>query len=101
MPVAGAPLAPDHFNGQPVRPNAITIDAGQPARFASLGQAVYWRFDGAARVLGYGETLSALGFTCNVQESGVSCKEDATGAGFTFSTESYTFAYTPVANRPR
>jgi hypothetical protein len=89
-------MVPNHYDGSPAMPNAIVIDAGQPARFAALGQAVYWRFGGPARVLEYGETLSVMGFTCNVQESGVSCREDATGNGFSFSADGYKFEYTPV-----
>jgi hypothetical protein len=100
MPVAGAPMAPNDYDGSPAMPNAIVIDAGQPARFAALGQAVYWRFGGPARVLEYGETLSVMGFTCNVQESGVSCREDATGNGFSFSADGYKFDTPQSCRRP-
>ena len=100
LPVAGAPLVPSHYDQAPVPPNAIVV-TDETAQFASQGDPHYLRYDAPARTLDYGETLQALGYTCNVQESGISCKNDATGDGFTFSADGYKFEYTPVPGLPQ
>lgn len=92
MNVAGAPSVPDHYSGNVTAPNAILVNATGDARFASLSQALFWRYD-TTPVLSYGQTLSTNGFSCNVQESGVSCRSDRSGKGFTFSTGGYQFEY--------
>ncbi|KAA0020214.1 hypothetical protein [Antrihabitans cavernicola] len=93
LDVAGAPDVPDHFTSNPVRPNAILVNTTDAARFASLSQALFWRFDESTPVLPYGQALSASGFTCNVQTTGVSCRSDASGKGFQFSTGGFDFNY--------
>jgi len=92
MNVAGAPSVPDHYSRNATAPNAILVNATEDARFASLSQALFWRYD-TTPVLSYGQTLSANGFSCNVKESGVSCRSDDSGKGFTFSTGGYQFDY--------
>ncbi|WP_143536516.1 DUF6636 domain-containing protein [Rhodococcus sp. 05-2254-6] len=92
MNVAGAPSVPDHYSRNATAPNAILVNATEDARFASLSQALFWRYD-TTPVLPYGQTLSANGFSCNVKESGVSCRSDDSGKGFTFSTGGYQFDY--------
>ncbi|WP_230595463.1 hypothetical protein [Rhodococcoides fascians] len=93
MAVAGAPQVQQFGSSKMGAPNAILVNAVEPARFASLSQALFWRMDGLTPVLPYGETLAVDGFTCNVQESGVSCRSDNTGHGFQFSTNGYVFEY--------
>lgn len=90
--VAGAPSVPDHYSGNATAPNAILVNTTDDAKFASLSQALFWRHD-TTPVLPYGQTLSTNGFSCNVQESGVSCRSDRSGKGFTFSTFGYQFEY--------
>lgn len=38
--------------------------------------------EGAARVLGYGDSVSAEGMTCTSTEEGMECKSDDSGVGF-------------------
>ena len=38
--------------------------------------------NGPARVLGYGDSISAAGMTCTSSEEGMTCKSDDTGVGF-------------------
>lgn len=78
-----------------VAPNTIELTAGSPARFLSSGDPRFHRFDGTARALPYGETLSipgsgsSNGLTCRVEEmSGVSCS-DQVGHGFTVSDSAF------------
>ncbi len=99
LPVAGAPMVASHYDQHPVAPNVIVVD-DKSAHFASHGDPHFWRYDQPARTLEYGQELSALGFSCNAQTSGISCRNDATGTGFTFSTEGYRFEYTPVIGAP-
>ncbi|QQT68667.1 hypothetical protein I6I57_13205 [Brevibacterium casei] len=46
---------------------------------------------GPARVLGYGESISASGMTCTSAEDGMSCTSDSTGVGFTVRRASVDF----------
>lgn len=97
MPVKGAPLVP--ANDVPenlVPPSSIVMKPNAGPEFVKLGQPYLVRYQGPTPILEYGHNLTALGFTCNTQESGISCRNDSTGKGFTFSTDGYTFEYTPV-----
>ena len=38
--------------------------------------------EGPARVLGYGDSISAAGMTCTSSEEGMECKSDESGIGF-------------------
>ena len=46
---------------------------------------------GPARVLGYGESISASGMTCTSAEDGMTCTADDTGVGFTMRRASVDF----------
>ncbi|MGV8875358.1 MAG: hypothetical protein ACOH2Q_22730 [Rhodococcus sp. (in: high G+C Gram-positive bacteria)] len=78
-----------------VEPNAVQLIAGSPAKFESLGDPKFHRFDGPAAALPYGEVLtvagsgSTNGLQCSVDEkTGVTCT-DQVGHGFTVSAESF------------
>ncbi|MCZ4522009.1 hypothetical protein O4220_26100 [Rhodococcus ruber] len=78
-----------------VKPNAVQLIAGSPAKFESLGDPKFHRFDGPAAALPYGEVLtvpgsgSTNGLQCSVdEESGVTCT-DQVGHGFTVSAEDF------------
>lgn len=95
--VPGAPASVPSPIGSTAAPNAIQIKQGQDPQFAYRGQADFWRIPTeATKVLDYGSTLDAGGFQCNVQQAGVSCKDNSTGKGFTFSDQGYEWTYTPV-----
>lgn len=46
---------------------------------------------GPARVLGYGESITAEGMTCTSTREGMTCKSDETGVGFTIRRASVDF----------
>lgn len=97
-----APLVPDHFNGNPAQPDSLVVGKNEDAAFYSLGQPFFWAVGpngkDLAQVLNVGETISAAGFTCNATSTGVSCKSDSTGKGFTISGRVGTLEYTPGGN---
>jgi hypothetical protein len=47
--------------------------------------------DGPSRVLGYGESISAEGMTCDSTEEGMTCKSDDSGVGFNIRRASVDF----------
>ncbi|GAA2059929.1 hypothetical protein GCM10009722_19860 [Williamsia deligens] len=97
--VAGAPTAVPSPVGTTVRPNAIRVERGRDAEFAYRGQADFWRFPlEQTPVLPYGTELAADGFACNTSSSGVSCMDQSTGKGFTFSDAGFVWKYTPVGS---
>ncbi len=78
-----------------VEPNSVQLIAGSPAKFESLGDPKFHRFDGPAAALPYGEVLtvpgsgSTNGLQCSVDEqAGVTCT-DQVGHGFTVSAEDF------------
>lgn len=78
-----------------VAPNSVQLIAGSPARFESLGDPKFHRFDGPATALPYGQVLvvdgtgSSNGLRCSVDEhTGVTCT-DQVGHGFTVSDEDF------------
>ncbi len=87
--VKGAPTVESHHSHKQVPPDTIMIERGSDPRFAVLGQAVFRQTPDGAKVLPYNTSLSADGFTCTARDSGVSCRDDASGKGFTFSTEGF------------
>ncbi|RZL80322.1 MAG: hypothetical protein EOP32_17265 [Rhodococcus sp. (in: high G+C Gram-positive bacteria)] len=91
--VPGVPQVPSPEGGPPAEANIIAVEAGKEPGFQNWNQAL---FPGNANVLAYDTTLAIDGFSCNVQFSGVSCKEDATDKGFTISTSGYRFEFTPI-----
>lgn len=77
------------------KPNTIFVGEGVDATFGLVRQSI-WAGDGGPRTLPYDTVLQAGGFSCNTQESAVSCRYDATGQGFSVSTKDYRFVYTDV-----
>ncbi|WP_259468298.1 hypothetical protein [Rhodococcus sp. SBT000017] len=82
-------------SGTAVKPNAVQLIAGSPAKFESLGDPKFHRFDGPAAALPYGEVLtvpgsgSTNGLQCSIDEqTGVTCS-DQVGHGFTVSDEDF------------
>lgn len=101
MPVKGAPLVPAaDIPENLVPPSSIVMKPNGSPEFIRLGQPYLVRPESPTPKLGYGQNLTALGFTCNTQEIGISCRNDRTGQGFTFSTGGYKFEYTPAAPAP-
>ncbi|PPJ36379.1 hypothetical protein C5E45_20215 [Nocardia nova] len=96
MGVAGAPTVEDQFTHGQAQPNAIRVDRSSGPRFDHLGQAIFWLTPGEAQMLPYNSPLTAGGFTCNTQETGVSCRDDQSGRGFTFSTAGFSMSYSDV-----
>uniref|UniRef100_UPI001F1B4238 hypothetical protein n=1 Tax=Rhodococcus sp. BS-15 TaxID=1304954 RepID=UPI001F1B4238 len=82
-------------SGTAVKPNAVQLIAGSPAKFESLGDPKFHRFDGPAAALPYGEVLtvpgsgSTNGLQCSIDEqTGVTCS-DQVGHGFTVSDDDF------------
>ncbi|MDV6233935.1 hypothetical protein [Rhodococcus cercidiphylli] len=82
-------------SGTAVKPNAVQLIAGSAAKFESLGDPKFHRFDGPAAALPYGEVLtipgsgSTNGLQCSVDEqTGVTCT-DQVGHGFTVSDDDF------------
>jgi hypothetical protein len=95
--ISGAPRSVPDAQGDSNAPNAILVDRTGDAQFARLGQPQFALVPGPANVLPFNKVLAAAGFRCNVQESsGVSCLNESTGKGFTFSTDGYTLQYTDL-----
>jgi hypothetical protein len=95
--VPGPLQIPVQAPGPSAEANIVAIEAAKGPSFQTANQPL---FPGNPNVLPYGSTLSADGFTCNVQFSGVSCREDATNQGFTISTGGYKFEFTPIPGTP-
>ncbi|MBY4040629.1 hypothetical protein HQO38_25440 [Rhodococcus fascians] len=90
-----APEVTDSASSERVKPNSVQIIAGSPAKFESLGDPKFHRFDGPAAALPYGEELtvagsgSTNGLRCSVDEqTGVTCT-DQVGHGFTVSDDDF------------
>ncbi|TFI40586.1 hypothetical protein E4P29_23835 [Rhodococcus sp. 1R11] len=90
-----APEVTDSASTDRVKPNSVQIIAGSPAKFESLGDPKFHRFDGPAAALPYGEELtvpgsgSTNGVRCSVDEqTGVTCT-DQVGHGFTVSDDDF------------
>ena len=98
LPVKGAPLVPatDGSGHDLTQASSIILTTDSGPQFVKTGQP-YLRRPEPTPALGYNRNLTARGYTCNTQTTGVSCRNDLTGSGFTFSTDGYTFEYTPVA----
>lgn len=95
--VPGAPLVPaNDVRTNQVPPTSIGMIANHDPQFFVAGQAMVASGDPLPISLPYGHTLTAFGFTCNTQETGISCRHDVSGKAFSFSTEFYKWEYTPV-----
>jgi hypothetical protein len=99
--VAGAPDTVTDKDGESAIPNAILVDRDGDGRFARLERPEFSLISGPAKVLPFGRTLVAGGFRCNVQEQfGVSCLNEWTGKGFTFSAQEWQPRYIEVPADP-
>jgi hypothetical protein len=96
MGIPGSPATVVDTDGASHTPNAIVVDELGDAHFAWVGQAEFSSVSGSGKVLEFNRVLDAAGFRCNVQQSGVSCLNESTGNGFTFSSDGYTLQYTDV-----
>ncbi len=95
----GIPGEPDTVatgDGQAIAPNAIAIGDDGVAGFTWVARPGFSVRSGKTQVLDFNKTLAAAGFRCNVQEAGVSCLNEATKKGFTFSASGYLAQYTAV-----
>ncbi|MFT3661333.1 MAG: hypothetical protein QM809_08005 [Gordonia sp. (in: high G+C Gram-positive bacteria)] len=90
---ADAPAQPlPGGSGQRAKPNAVLVDGSGAGRFVFQGDAPFYPNSRppTSRVLPYGTPLTAAGFTCLVAETtGVTCRNDSTGSGFTVSDSAY------------
>jgi hypothetical protein len=97
IPVDGAPDAVPDATGAPATPTAIVVDHDGDAHFAASGTPQFEPPDGKAKTLPFNAILAVAGFRCNVQEAtGISCVDERTRKGFTFSADGYTWQYTDV-----
>ena len=96
MGIPGEPDTVQNPDGEAVAPNAIAVGGEGEPGFTWLARSGFSVTSGKALVLDFNKTLAAAGFRCNVQEARVSCLDEATKKGFTFSTRGYSAQYTPV-----
>lgn len=84
---ASAPTVPSPWGEHdPVRPNTISVATTGAAAFSAREDAAY--FSPTARVLQYGDILTAHGFTCSVDaDTGIHCT--AGTHGFTVATQGF------------
>jgi hypothetical protein len=95
--ITGAPDTVTDATGEAAAPNAIVVDREGDAHFAAVEQPGFAPAPGPANSLQFNQVLAVGGFRCNVQEAtGVSCLNETTGKGFTFSAEGYTLQYIDV-----
>jgi hypothetical protein len=97
MSIHGQPDKVQTSGGEAVAPNAIVVgDDGEPG-FTWIDRPGFGLTTGKPLVLDFNKTLAAAGFRCNVQQSsGVSCENETTQRGFTFSPDGFVLQYTPV-----
>ncbi|MBT0566493.1 DUF6636 domain-containing protein [Williamsia sp. CHRR-6] len=68
--------------------HGIRVNVGAAPEFLCVSDVQFAPADGTpARVLGYGQTLQAYDFSCTVLESGITCRQNSTGRGFTIARE--------------
>lgn len=99
MGISGAPTSVPDASGEDATPTAVVVEREGEARFVALDEPEFslaTTDSNTAEVLDFNKILNAAGFRCNVQESGVSCMSEASGNGFTFSTERFAPHYTEV-----
>ncbi|CAN5839316.1 hypothetical protein BH10ACT9_BH10ACT9_55310 [soil metagenome] len=63
----------------------IAFAAGEAPAFVCAGDTSLW----AGPALAFGESLSAGSMSCQSLETGITCRDDSTGTGFTISREEY------------
>jgi len=94
--IPGEPETVRGPDGAAVAPNAIAVgDEAEPG-FTWLDRPGLSPKSGKALTLDFNKTLAVAGFRCNVQDVGVSCLNEMTRKGFTFSATGYVPQYTPV-----
>ncbi len=88
-----APRGEKLVNGQTV--NAISVDEAGNTELATLSagsEKLLDRPEIGKHVFPYGNQVTAFGFTCAVGEStGVSCRQDSSGKGFSVTRQDYFF----------
>lgn len=94
--IPGEPETVENNDGEAVAPNAIAIADEGDAGFTWLAPPGFSLKSGQPQVLDFNKTLAAAGFRCNVQEAGVSCLNETTKNGFTFSPNGFVPHYTAV-----
>jgi hypothetical protein len=94
--ITGAPTTVQNGDGQDVVPNAVQIGDQGEAAFVRVDPPGFRPPSGKPPTLDFGKTLAVAGFRCNIQESGVSCQNEATREGFTFTPGGFLPQYTPV-----
>ncbi|AMO61205.1 Uncharacterised protein [Mycolicibacterium phlei] len=93
--ISGQPTAVPNAEGTPTAPNAIVVDHEGEPRFVALETPEFVVDD--APELPFGKVLVVAGFRCNVQEeSGISCRSDRSGSGFTFAADGFEPRYTEL-----
>jgi hypothetical protein len=63
----------------------INMSAGEQPAFNCVGDTVM----GAGQPLTYGKSISTGNLTCDSAEVGITCRDNATGHGFTIAREAY------------
>jgi hypothetical protein len=63
----------------------ISLAPGGPAEFVCAGDTAF----GADEVLPYGESITAGPLRCESAESGITCRDDQSGHGFSISRQAY------------
>ncbi len=96
MSIPGEPDTVVGADGQAMAPNAIAVADEGDAGFTWLPRPGFSVKSGEPLILDFGKTLAAAGFRCNVQQAGMSCMNESTKNGFTFSATGYSLRYTPV-----
>jgi hypothetical protein len=97
MSIPGQPTTVQRSAGDTVAPNAIVVGDEIEPGFTWVDRPGFNLTTGKPVVLDFNKTLSAAGFRCNVQQSsGVSCENETTYKGFTFSADGFVLQYTPV-----
>jgi hypothetical protein len=95
----GIPGGPDTVRGPDgavVAPNAIAVGDEAGPGFTWLDRPGFSPTSAKPLTLAFNKTLAAAGFRCNVQDAGVSCLNEITRKGFTFSATGYLPQYTAV-----
>ena len=94
--IEGAPESVTDAAGEETAPNAIVVGRDGDPAFVALDKP-FRPATATAAVLQFNQILAVAGFRCNVQEAfGVSCLNERSGRGFTFSADGYAPQYTDV-----
>jgi len=96
LSIPGEPDTVPGPDGAPVAPDAIAVAEAAEPGFTWLDGPGFSLKSGKVLTLDFSKTLAAGGFRCNVQDAGVSCLNEMTQKGFTFSATGYLPQYTPV-----